>query len=118
MRTIVAGSRKIEDYKVVDRAISLSKFTITEIVSGAARGVDRLGEKYAVTNNIPTKQFPAEWDKYGKSAGYRRNEQMAAYADALVAIWDGSSPGTRHMIDTAHQQGLKVFVYRLDREIH
>lgn len=112
MKTIIAGSRGITDYKLICEAITKSGFTITEIVSGAARGVDRLGEEYGRKRNIRIKLFPAKWDVYGKSAGYRRNEDMAAYAETLIAIWDGESKGTKHMIDMAKKQGLYVYVHK------
>lgn len=60
-------------------------------------------------HNIPLELYPADWNGYGKSAGYRRNVQMAQVADALIAITNGS-PGTKHMIDIANEKGLKVFV--------
>lgn len=110
MKTIVAGSRDITGFNIVEQAIRDSGFEITELVSGGARGVDRLGEKYAKEHNIPIKQFIPDWDKFGKSAGHKRNSQMADYADALVAIWDGVSKGTAGMIADATQKGLKVYV--------
>lgn len=113
MRTIIAGSRSITKYSVVRQAIIDSEFEITEVVSGTARGVDKLGERYAKVSGIPIKQFPADWNNYGKSAGYRRNNEMAKYADALIAVWDGESKGTASMIELAEKWGLKVFVYKL-----
>ena len=111
MKTIIAGSRTISDYAVVADAVKASGFEVTEVVSGAAQGVDKLGEIYAQKNNVSLKRFPAEWDKYGKSAGYRRNEQMAEYAESLIAIWDGKSKGTKHMIDIATRKNLKVYIF-------
>lgn len=113
MKTIIAGSRSIQDYRVVERAILSSGFTITEIVSGGAMGVDKMGEKYALYNNISIKRFIPQWDLYGKAAGVYRNADMAEYADALIAIWDGKSKGTENMISTANRLKLKVFVYQL-----
>lgn len=111
MRTIIAGSRDITNITSVYRAIAESEFTITLVLSGCARGVDELGEQYADYMNIPIQRFPANWDEYGKSAGYIRNQLMADSADALIAVWDGVSKGTKHMIDIAHKKGLKVFVF-------
>lgn len=73
-----------------------------------ARGADSLGEQYAKERGIPVRYFPADWQTLGKSAGYQRNVQMAAYADALVAFWDGQSKGTKHMIDTARRHKLDI----------
>lgn len=111
MKTIIAGSRGITNLRVVEKAIEDSGFEITEVVCGGARGVDDLGRKWAGNGNrIPVKMFPANWDAFGKSAGYKRNVQMAEYADALIAIWDGKSRGTMHMINIAKEKKLKVFV--------
>lgn len=110
MKTIIAGSRSIQNIHFLIEAIESIDWQITEIVSGKARGVDHLGELWANFMNIPVKEFPAEWKKYGKSAGYKRNSQMADYADALIAIWDGESSGTDHMIKLARKKELKIFV--------
>ena len=111
MRVIIAGSRTITDYTTLELAIINSGFTITEVVSGTARGVDQLGEFWAKCNNIPVKQFPADWKgKYGKSAGMMRNNQMAEYADALIALWDGKSRGTEQMIRKARSLRRHVYV--------
>lgn len=110
MKTIIAGSRTIIDYNKVLTAIIKSDINITEVVSGSAKGVDELGEKYAKSKNIPLKIFKADWNKFGKSAGMIRNAEMANYANALIAIWDGKSVGTKNMIELAHKRNLKVFV--------
>jgi hypothetical protein len=114
MRTIISGSRNIVDYQFVKSCVEKADVHITEVVSGTARGVDKLGEKYAVEHNIPIKKFPADWDLYGKSAGYIRNEQMAKYADVLIAIWDGDSKGTHNMVRLAHDHSLivKLFLHK------
>lgn len=80
------------------------------IVCGTARGADILGEKYAKEKNFNVAYYPAEWDKYGKSAGYIRNKEMAQNADALVAFWNGVSRGTKSMIDLAKKYSLAVRV--------
>jgi hypothetical protein len=113
MKVIIAGSRSITSYDKLVKTIEQSGFDITEIVSGGARGVDTLGEHYAHNNNIPLTIIKAEWDKYGRSAGYKRNVQMADYADALIALWDGESRGTRHMITIAKVRDLKTFITKL-----
>lgn len=115
MKTIIAGSRNVTDFNQVSFAIKSSGFDITEIVSGAARGVDRLGEKYAEMNNLPVMRFIPDWNALGKRAGFVRNSQMADYADALVAIWDGTSVGTKHMISDATKKGLKIYVHVVDK---
>lgn len=111
MRTIIAGSRGITDYQAVCDAVIESGFDITVAVSGTARGVDQLGERWARGHGVPVDRFPAQWDRDGKSAGYKRNVVMAILSDALIALWDGKSRGTKHMIDEAKRRGLRVYVY-------
>lgn len=112
MRWIIAGGRNFTNYSLLKKECNkvFSEYPAAEIVSGAARGADALGQIYATTNGIPLKNFPAQWDVFGKSAGYRRNEQMRDYADALIAFWDGESKGTKHMIDIMQKAGKKVYV--------
>ncbi len=110
MKVIIAGSRTITDYEKLLEAVHDSGFTVSSVISGMATGADALGVIYANKNDIPLLEHPANWAKYGKSAGPIRNNQMAQAADALIALWDGKSPGTKHMISTAEKVGLKVFV--------
>ena len=114
MKTIIAGSRTITDIKHVLDAAAVCGWLISEVVSGTARGVDLLGEQAAAMAGVPVKRFPADWDKYGKKAGYLRNMQMAEYAEALLAIWDGISAGTNHMINIAKTKGLRTYVHTVD----
>lgn len=113
MKTIIAGSRSITYDHIVYIAVELSPFgnKITEVVSGGAHGVDKLGELWAKDSNIPIKQFLPNWTKFGKGAGFARNLEMAMYADALIAIWDGYSKGTGHMIDSARARNLQIYLH-------
>lgn len=117
MRIIIAGSRGFLNQAtmnvVVRRCIDkrLRAGEQIEIVSGTARGADQMGEAFAEAEGLTVRRFPADWDLHGRSAGYIRNEQMAEYADGLIAFWDGSSRGTRHMINTAKKAGLHVRVF-------
>ena len=111
MRLIIAGSRDIEDYGLLCHVISYKlNINITKIISGGARGVDKLGERYAKENNIPLDIFPANWDKYGKKAGYIRNKLMSEHGDYLLALWDGKSTGTKMMIELASDKGLPILI--------
>lgn len=111
-KVIIAGSRGINRIPALRSmyAWAFCNLRPTEIVSGTARGVDRYGEEFAQMSKIPVARFPADWDKYGKRAGYLRNEQMAEYADELLALWDGESRGTKHMIDIMRKKDKPVFV--------
>ncbi len=113
MKTIIAGSRDITNYHIVEKAWYNSGFIMTEVVSGCARGVDKLGEKLGDSLGLPVKRFPADWKTYPKAAGFIRNKQMGDYADALIAIWDGASRGTLSCIELAEVKGLKVYIYRV-----
>lgn len=116
MKVIIAGSRKITDYEILKQAIIESGFEISQIISGGARGADALGEKYAKEHNIPVRVMSANWDFYGKSAGYIRNEEMAKTGEALIALWDGESKGTRNMISIAKRNNLKIFVKEIKND--
>lgn len=111
MRTIIAGSRSITEIHHVADAVRLSGFTITVLISGGARGVDSLGEQLATQAGTPIERFIPDWKTQGKKAGYLRNTQMAEHAEQLIAIHDGLSRGTAHMIAEAKRLGLKVFVH-------
>ena len=112
MKVIIAGGRDFDDYKFLCYFCNkvLKDCQEIEIVSGTANGADKLGERFAKDNGYLLKQFPANWDLFGKSAGYKRNEQMAEYSDFLIAFWDGKSKGTRHMIEIAKKNNLTVKV--------
>jgi hypothetical protein len=113
---IVAGSRDFDDYDLLKEKLDKVKahLGIFEVVSGKARGADSLGERYARENNLPIAAFPADWDKYGKSAGYRRNEDMADYAEGCIVFWDGISKGTQHMINLAKEKELNLAIVNYD----
>ena len=111
-KLIVAGGRDFDDYQLLKNKLDklLQNKTEVEIVCGKAKGADTLGERYAKEKGYLVKEFPAQWDKFGKRAGYLRNEEMAKYADACVAFWDEKSRGTKHMIDLAKKHKLKIRV--------
>jgi hypothetical protein len=117
MRVIIAGSREITDPRVLLDALREVQWPISQVVCGMARGADRLGYDWAKANNVPIAEFPADWNRYGKQAGMKRNAEMARNADALLALWDGESRGTEHMIYVAACNNLKVHVvYVIDEE--
>lgn len=118
MKLIVSGSRNVTDIDIIGEAFRRSPYInysgTIEIVHGDCRGVDRLAEEYF--SNMPNctiRAFPADWDLYGRKAGPIRNRHMAQYSDALLAIWDGQSRGTKNMIDVANELNLRVFVFRI-----
>lgn len=112
MKVIIAGGRDFNDYDLLCRKADyyLSRQSEVEIVSGTAKGADKLGERYAEERGYPIKRFPADWGTWGNGAGYRRNVEMGNYADALIAFWNEQSKGTKHMIDIAELYKLKIRV--------
>lgn len=103
-RVVVAGGRTFDNYNTLCHYLDyMLSNKIAEgyniiIVSGAARGADKLGERYAKANNYKIEQYIPDWNK-GKGAGYARNCEMAAVADACIVFWNGISRGSKHMID-------------------
>ena len=112
MKVIIAGGREVTNYELLLKAVLNAGFDITAVVSGCARGADALGERFAAETGLDLIKFPADWNKHGRAAGPIRNAQMGDFADALIALWDGQSRGTKHMIDYATKKGLKVHVER------
>lgn len=126
MRVIIAGSRSITDYSLLKKCIAISQFNINEVVSGKAKGVDSLGERWARENNVFIKEFPANWGDishpkaviryrkgkpYDITAGLRRNIEMAEYAEGLILLWDKVSKGSKHMWDEAEKRNLFLWVF-------
>jgi len=114
MKLAVVGSRGFNDYDLLKsklNAIHLRK-PITCIVSGGAKGADSLGEKWAKENGIETLIFIPDWDKYGKKAGFLRNEDIIKNSDAVVAIWDEVSKGTAHSISLAKKYNKSCLVVK------
>jgi len=114
-KLIIAGGR---DFSDLDRALANVRYLLqrcpegseVSIVSGMARGADRVGVLAAKELGLQLHKFPADWDKHGRGAGYRRNADMAKFADALLAFWDGKSRGTKHMIETMREAGKPTLV--------
>lgn len=114
-KVIIAGTRDFNNYDLLaahaDKMLSIKKLDHRiVIISGGARGADKLGERYARERGYDLEVYPAKWEEYGKKAGYLRNRQMANNANALIAFWDGKSRGTNHMINTAKYLNLQVSV--------
>lgn len=113
MKVIVAGSRDFSNYDLLCKKLDiiLSQQKDIQIVCGEARGADSLGKRYAEEHGYVVLLYPANWEKYGKSAGFRRNKEMAQVADALVAFWDGQSKGTYNMIQLMKNKPTRVVMY-------
>jgi len=106
----IVGSREFND--LVRLTKFMMQFKPKVIISGGARGADYLAKIYAQNQGIDYKEFPAEWDKYGRSAGYRRNIDIVENSDIIIAFWDGTSKGTKHTIDIAREKNKPLYIER------
>lgn len=116
-RVVIFGSRGFKNYDLLrekcDAYLQNKKDTHRIIiVSGHAKGADMLGEQYAQEKGYELETYPADWKKYGRRAGFLRNEQMADLSNAAIGFWDGDSHGTQHMIEYSKEKGLDVRVVR------
>jgi len=119
VKVCIAGSRDWNNYEqleeMMDKVLETYHINSIEcIISGTAYGGDKLGEKWANNHNIPIKQFPADWFKHGKKAGYLRNLEMADIADILVICIKRKSKGSTHMAKTMADMGKPVYLLQLD----
>lgn len=107
MNLLICGGRDFNDYATM-KSVVMFRYDLTDltIVSGGARGADRLAEELARQLGVPNIVVNADWDKWGKSAGYKRNIEMLYISDAVLAFWDGESKGTKHTIDNADKREM------------
>lgn len=113
MRVAIVGSRSIRDRAVVEQAIRESGFELTTVLSGGAPGVDTIAEELAKEQGLPFELFPAQWEVYGRTAGFIRNEAMVSAAEAVIAV-TRSTPGTADAIRRAKQKRKKLFVFYVE----
>lgn len=112
MKSIIAGSRSFNNYEFMKNSLEPFIDTITTVISGTAKGADTLGELWASEYHKDVIRMPANWEVYGRSAGYRRNEDMAKNADICFVFWDGSSKGSKHMIDIARSSNIELHIFK------
>ena len=113
MKLAVVGSRDFHDYAWLEQCLlSVTGDEMPEaVVSGGARGADELAGRFAGERGIPLVVVPAEWDRFGRSAGPMRNEKIVDLADVVVAFWDGRSRGTRDTLSRARRAGRRVVIF-------
>ena len=112
IKLAIVGSRTFNDYGLLCKTI-LENYDLDRIgciVSGGARGADSLGERFAKENGKDVIVLKAEWDKYGKSAGFKRNVDIIDTCDECIAFWDGVSHGTKHDIDLCKERGKECII--------
>ena len=112
MRLAIIGSRDFNDYELLENEVNKLRKrhkNINIIVSGGARGADTLAEQYADNHNLKKQIYHAEWNIYGKRAGYIRNQVIWDNCDIIICFWDGKSPGTKHSVDKFYQKDIIPF---------
>lgn len=114
MKFAVVGSRTITDYKIVKNI--LDEHNISTIVSGGAKGIDQLAERYADEKNLEKIIYLAKWNEFGRGAGMVRNAEIIADADEVIAVWDGTSKGTEHSINLAKKMNKPLYLYTVKDE--
>lgn len=114
IRLAIIGGRDFTNYEYMKNSLAklAQDVTIIQVVSGGARGADSLGEQWANEQNIPINIFPAQWEKYGRSAGFRRNKDIINNCDMVAAFWDGQSRGTENSIQLAKEQRKPVRIFK------
>ena len=112
IKYLIAGSRDFNNYNLLLQV--LSQYEKPDIIiEGGARGADILGKRFAKENNIECQEYKANWEKFGKSAGYRRNNEMVnklSNNDIAFIFWDGKSKGTKHTIDLCKKKNIKTII--------
>ena len=112
MKVAIVGSRGL----TVSNLKNYLPDGITEIVSGGARGIDTCAKEYAISNGIKLTEYLPEYEKYGRSAPLKRNNTIIEYADLVLAFWDGTSHGTKYVIDNCKRRGIPIKVFVPIRE--
>lgn len=109
MKLAVVGSRTFNDYSLLCEYLDKihEREPITHIVSGGAKGADKLSEKWAVEHDIETIIFIPDWGTFGRKAGFMRNQDIITTSDKVLALWDGESAGTKNSIELAKRQKKK-----------
>lgn len=122
IRIIIAGTRTFDNYDLLKDRVDRIVLGLREdypgkrivIVTGAAKGADQLGSKYARERKLALREFPANWRTYGRAAGPIRNQQMLDYilqaTPALIAFWDDESRGTKNMINAAKRADVRTTI--------
>ncbi|WP_317855155.1 SLOG family protein [Chakrabartyella piscis] len=106
MKIAIIGSRTLTIDNLGDNLGDYLPENVTEIVSGGAKGVDTSAKAYAQANNIPCVEFLPDYKTYKRGAPLKRNLQIIAYADMVLAFWDGKSKGTGFVIKECIAQNI------------
>ena len=119
LKCAIVGGRDFEDYDFLKKVLNekFDNLSFVEcIVSGGAKGVDTLAERYAKELRVPMIIFRPDYKRYGRGAAIIRNTQIIEYSDVVYAFWDGKSNGTRDAINKAQKMGKILHVIRYDEK--
>ena len=107
MRVAVIGSRGL----CVDDLGKYLPEGVTEIVSGGARGVDASAREYAQAHGLKLTEYLPDYERYGRAAPLKRNLTIIENADLVLAFWDGSSRGTKYVIENCKKRNIPLKIY-------
>jgi hypothetical protein len=113
--SIIAGSRTFTDYSFLCQVLATERNRITQVLTGGARGAEQLGYRWAWKHTVHHQLFRADWERFGKVAGVRRNHQLAQAGDVLIVFGNTTSPGTAHLIQCMRHRGKPVVVIGGDK---
>lgn len=113
MRLAIIGSRSFSDYELLKENVLKSFPNVLLIVSGGAKGADKLGEKLADELGLKTEIYLPNWARYGKGAGLVRNELIIKNSEGVIAFWDGLSKGTKKSIEISRNLKKKIVVVKV-----
>ena len=121
IKVVIAGCRDYTNYDeaklYIDFCLSnIRKENVIVIISGCAAGADAIGERYAKENGFEVEKHPADWKTYGRSAGPKRNRQMAQNCDLIICFWDGKSKGTMSLINYAQKHNKPIRIKRICKQ--
>ena len=111
MKVAIIGSRSLAG-KSIDFSAYLPK-GVSTIISGGAKGIDTMAAEYAVSHGINLMVFRPNYERYGRVAPLKRNDNIVAAADYVLAFWDGVSHGTMYTVNLAKQLGKPVTLVTL-----
>lgn len=115
IRLTIGGCRTFDNYEIFSKFVgecieSINHHDRIIILSGHCKGTDLMAEKYAAEKEYEIEIYPADWKKYGRSAGPKRNREMVEKSDVVVAFWDSNSRGTKSLIEYANKKNVTVFI--------
>src|SRR5713101_10125685 len=114
MQLIIAGSRMFTNYQHLCQVLAPDRHRFTQVLTGGARGAEQLGSRWAWKHTVKHQLCRAEWERFGKTAGVRRNHQLAQAGDVLVVFGDGQAPGTAHLMQCMQELGKPVVLVSVD----